>query len=170
VSRLKVTGCAATVFLVIVAVVAVVADTAARFGDWGGPDGRLPGFRGDLVRAAQQAGDGGEIDLAEVQASDWERVCLFGAYVSNRTVGEVAGVEWPEHYGGLWYDEEWLLVFVKEEAVANWAEILIGEPTPVWLGAGTAGCHSRDAAKFAVEATYGTDGASVIGWTLMHAP
>ena len=102
------------VFIVVVAVV-------VGLGIWtfGKPANERDDLEHRLAAAASVAGDGGQIDLAEVADFPWDRVHVFEAYTSPDEVAETLGFDWSPlsrfesvTFGSLFMSNEGFALFV----------------------------------------------------------
>lgn len=103
--------------VVFIAVVAVV----VGLGIWtfGKPANERDDLEDRLAAAAAVAGDGGQIDLAEVADFPWDRVHIFEAYTSPEEVGETLGFDWSPlsrfesvTFGSLFMSNDGFALFV----------------------------------------------------------
>lgn len=76
------------------ATVVVIVATGLAVWAFRTPDGEIPGFHAELASAAEAAGFGGEISMAEVADFDWDTVHAFPAYYTVSKVEEQLGFSW----------------------------------------------------------------------------
>jgi hypothetical protein len=143
------------------------------------PPNQQPALQGTIVRAAERAGDGGTVRLADLVSFEWDRFYVFGSGATTSAIGRTLGFDWsplsplegvvsagiPMPSDGLF-----LLVFVSgEKDVTGWVEVN-GDGDPPFLEFGDsvgAGAIQRDRAVFMVrDVSKSTFNGQYEGWEL----
>ena len=105
-----------------------------------------PAIEADLVRAADRAGEGGTVKLAEAVPGSWDTAYVWDGYSADIDHAVFPGVD----FGSGAYGQDYVLAFAADGKLVSWVRFNVNDPL-IYFDPPADGIHaSRDDAAFAV--------------------
>lgn len=134
------------VLLVVGVVVGGVLMSTALSSFFGSAPNSRPEIQADLVRAADQAGEGGTVKLAEVAPGSWDTAYVWDGYSADVDHAVFPGVD----FGTGAYGQDYVLAFAANGKLVSWVRFNVNDPL-VYFDPPADGIHApRDSAIFTV--------------------
>ena len=134
------------VLLLVGVVVAGLLMSTALSSFFGSAPNRRPEIQADLVRAADRAGEGGTVKLAEVVPGSWDTAYVWDGYSADIDHAAFPGVD----FGSGAYGHDYVLAFAANGKLVSWVRFNVNDPL-VYFDPPQGGIRtSRDEAVFTV--------------------
>ena len=112
------------VLLLVGVVVAGLLMSTALSSFFGSASNSRPEIQADLVRAADRAGDGGTVKLAEVVPGSWDTSYVWGGYSADMDHAAFPGVD----FGSGAYGQDYVLAFAANGKLVSWDRFNVNDP------------------------------------------
>ena len=113
---------------------------------FGSAPNKNPEIQAALVHAAENAGVGGTVSLADVEPGPWDTVYIWDGYTADRE-----HVVFPKvDFGDGGYGTDYVIAFSSAGDLVAWVRFNINDPLVYFDPPGAGIRASRDAAVFAV--------------------
>jgi hypothetical protein len=99
-----------------------------------------------LFQAAQKAGVGGTVSLADVEPADWDLIYIWDGYTADREHVIFPGVD----FGNGGYGSDYVIAFANAGHLIAWVRFKVNDPHVFFDPPGSGIRASRNAAVFAV--------------------